>query len=145
MAQRMTTQGVSENRRTPFLAGPAQSHFFRASRVRGADVSRITRQVASRDNAEVCFEPALAILLLSLLGRGLLVLRRYFARVDAVSARSFFLCVWGWIEVPCSQRPFRSITTLVCSLLDLSALFDHRRDQSNPTPKPTTRFTDYPP
>jgi hypothetical protein len=97
MAQRMTTRGVSENRRTPFLAGPAQSHFFRASRVRGPDVSRITRQVASRDNAEVATqnasEPALATLLLSLLGRGLLVLRRCFARVGAVSARSFFLCV----------------------------------------------------
>jgi hypothetical protein len=72
----------------------------------------------------------LAILLLSLSGAGC-ALRRCFARVGAASARSFFVCVWG-LSVPFSKA-FRSLTTLVCSLLDPNALFDHRRDQTDPT------------
>ena len=62
------------------------------------------------------------------------------------SVRSFVLslCVWG-LSVPCFSKAFRSLITLVCSLLDPSALFDHRRGQTNPTLIPSiTRFTDHP-
>jgi hypothetical protein len=73
----------------------------------------------------------LAILLLSLSGAGC-ALRRCFARVGAASARSFFVCVCGGYQFLVLEG-LSSLTTLVCSLLDPNALFDHRRDQTDPT------------
>jgi hypothetical protein len=127
---------VSENRRTSLLGWPSPSPepLFRARRLRTPRCPSHTRQVASRDDAEVTTQTHMneraSHFASSLLGAG-------------CGSSSLFLPLWVQRPLVHSlcvgvisslfSKAFRSLTTLVCSLLDPSALFDHRRDQTNPT------------
>ena len=100
-------RGISENRRTPSLAGPAQSHFF-APTESDTPMFSHTRQVASRDGAEVATQnasaPALAILLLSLPDTSCWS-SLLFCRCGC-SIRSFVLCGCGGDEYLVLEGPF---------------------------------------
>src|SRR5271170_3849661 len=91
------------------------------------------RQVASRDDAEATTQTHMnerLALLLSPTRRGLCSSSLFCpCGLQRPLFRSFFVCV-GVISSLFSKA-FHSLTTLVCSLLDPSALFDHRRDQTN--------------
>jgi hypothetical protein len=97
MGTAMPPRGVSENRRTPFLAGPAQNHFF-APAESDAPMFSHTRQVASRDDAEVATqnasEPSASHFASFSTGHGLLVFVDVLpVWVQCPLVRS--LCVWG--------------------------------------------------